>query len=159
MGFSTPKTWAVGDILTASDMNTYVRDNIAFLGATQSQTINTSGVSGGILSSFSDLASGGVGPTVSLNTGTKALVILTAFLETTTDGDTVSMGFAVSGATTIAANVGQCYSTSQQSPIQAGASFTVTGLTAGSNTFTCKYLCPNSAVTASNRNLTVIPLP
>ena len=31
MAWSTPKTWAVGDILTASDMNTYVRDNTNFL--------------------------------------------------------------------------------------------------------------------------------
>lgn len=27
MSWTTPKTWASGDILTASDMNTYVRDN------------------------------------------------------------------------------------------------------------------------------------
>lgn len=27
MAWTTPKTWNVGDLLTASDMNTYVRDN------------------------------------------------------------------------------------------------------------------------------------
>lgn len=27
MAWTTPKTWAVGDVLTAADMNTYVRDN------------------------------------------------------------------------------------------------------------------------------------
>lgn len=32
MAFTTPKTWAVGDILTAADMNTYVRSNAAWLG-------------------------------------------------------------------------------------------------------------------------------
>lgn len=26
--FTTPKTWASGDVLTAADMNTYVRDNL-----------------------------------------------------------------------------------------------------------------------------------
>jgi hypothetical protein len=31
MAYTTPKTWSVGDVLTASDMNTYVRDNAAFL--------------------------------------------------------------------------------------------------------------------------------
>ena len=31
MAYTTPKTWAVGNVLTASDMNTYVRDNAAFL--------------------------------------------------------------------------------------------------------------------------------
>lgn len=27
MSWTTPKTWAVGDILSSADMNTYVRDN------------------------------------------------------------------------------------------------------------------------------------
>lgn len=31
MAWSTPKTWNVGDVLTASDMDTYVRDNTNFL--------------------------------------------------------------------------------------------------------------------------------
>ena len=31
MAWNTPKTWGVGDILTASDMNTYVRDNTDYL--------------------------------------------------------------------------------------------------------------------------------
>ncbi len=31
MAYTTPKTWAVGDVLTAADMNTYVRDNVSFL--------------------------------------------------------------------------------------------------------------------------------
>lgn len=32
MPFTTPKTWAVGDVLTAADLNAYVRDNIKWLG-------------------------------------------------------------------------------------------------------------------------------
>ncbi len=31
MGWTTPKTWAVGDPGTASDLNTYIRDNSAYL--------------------------------------------------------------------------------------------------------------------------------
>ena len=33
MAWNTPKTWSVGDVLTASEMNTYVRDNTGFLNA------------------------------------------------------------------------------------------------------------------------------
>jgi len=33
MPYTTPKTWASGDVLTAADLNTYVRDNVAFLAA------------------------------------------------------------------------------------------------------------------------------
>jgi hypothetical protein len=39
MAWNTPKTWNVGDILTASDMNTYVRDNTAFLNAPPSARV------------------------------------------------------------------------------------------------------------------------
>jgi hypothetical protein len=31
MSWTTPKTWATGEVLTSSDMNTYVRDNTAAL--------------------------------------------------------------------------------------------------------------------------------
>jgi len=32
MSWTTPKTWAVGDVLTAADMNTHVRDNMRWVG-------------------------------------------------------------------------------------------------------------------------------
>lgn len=32
MPWTTPKTWSVGDVLTAADLNTYNRDNIKWLG-------------------------------------------------------------------------------------------------------------------------------
>lgn len=38
MSWTTPKTWIVGDVLTASDMNTYVRDNANALYAVTSIT-------------------------------------------------------------------------------------------------------------------------
>jgi hypothetical protein len=140
-------------------MNTYVRDNISFLGATGFQTINTTGVIFPSNSGFGDLASGGVGPTVAVNTGANALVTLTALLEPSVDGDTVSMGFNVSGATTIAASVSQCLSNSEQAPMQISAAFVVSSLNPGSNTFTCKYECLSCALTAAQRNLIVMPLP
>lgn len=32
MAWTTPKTWTVGDVLSAADLNTYVRDNAKWLG-------------------------------------------------------------------------------------------------------------------------------
>ena len=32
MPWTTPKTWSVGDVLTAADLNTYNRDNVKWLG-------------------------------------------------------------------------------------------------------------------------------
>lgn len=34
MAWTTPKTWAVGELLTAADMNAYVRDNTEYLHTT-----------------------------------------------------------------------------------------------------------------------------
>lgn len=34
MAYTTPKTWTISTLLTAADLNTYVRDNIAFLAMT-----------------------------------------------------------------------------------------------------------------------------
>jgi hypothetical protein len=39
MAWTSPKTWAVGNVLTASEMNTYVRDNTAFLNAPPSTRV------------------------------------------------------------------------------------------------------------------------
>ena len=87
--------------------------------------------------SYTDLAT--AGPAVTLTTGTSAYVKIQ-----TLGADSVSnrqfMSFAVSGATTLAAGA-----TYEIAPTQASNTtpltleFVVTGLTAGSNTFTAKY--------------------
>lgn len=46
--WTTPKTWAVGDILTAADMNTYVRDNTTFLHGNNLHKTTTKTVNGGV---------------------------------------------------------------------------------------------------------------
>lgn len=95
--------------------------------------------------SYTDLAT--VGPTVTITTGTTAIVWISN-RNTNNSGNANNstgnnaMSFAVSGATTIAAadttgiTVPTIHNTQEQS---VGAVFRVTGLTAGSNTFTAKY--------------------
>ena len=108
---------------------------------------------------YTDLAT--VGPTVTITTGTTALVIVscvhTAF---NTNPSTSYMGFAVSGATTIAAadasakgfqNAGGAATTA--------AVFRVTTLNAGSNTFTAKYRLTAGSGAFEGRLLQVIALP
>jgi hypothetical protein len=91
---------------------------------------------------FTDLTT--AGPAVTVTTGTKALVIVGAYLYNTSSGGGGDMGYAVSGATTVAATQTTSLETEGISassfPIFAAsrASF-LTGLTAGSNTFTAKY--------------------
>jgi acetolactate synthase regulatory subunit len=77
--------------------------------------------------------------------------------------------FAVSGATTIAANdaqsvmVGVTGSSTQHADTvqnQVSATYVVTGLTNGNNTFTLNYRSSGGdTITYSNRSIIVIPLP
>ena len=112
---------------------------------------------------FVDLAT--VGPSVTITTGTKALVIISCYLSNATSGGGANMAFAVSGATTIAAdaelsqniNPGGAYVIP---PIQTAQAFIMTTLTAGSNVFTAKYSRESGTGTAnfSRRNISVINL-
>jgi len=92
-------------------------------------------------STFTDLAT--VGPAVTVTTGTKALVIVTAIIGNDTSGQRAYMGFAVSGASSISAadkwSIALTSTGSYAPEIQTSGVFLVTGLTAGSNTFTAKY--------------------
>ena len=90
---------------------------------------------------YTDLTTSG--PAVTVTTGTKALVIITAALYAQGSLQQARMTYAVSGATTIAASDDVCLLIRQtgsdnNQPIRASAASVAT-LTAGSNTFTAKY--------------------
>lgn len=92
---------------------------------------------------YTDLAT--AGPSVTLTTGTKALVILSATMYASGAAET-RMSFSVSGASTIAVDDKWALWGHQQT---AGSSraYLLTGLTAGSNTFTAKYNVSSGSVT------------
>ena len=88
---------------------------------------------------YTDLATSG--PAVTVTTGTKAMVIVTSWIDNNGDaGEAGYMGYAVSGATTVAAtdDTALYHRVWGSSEIRASAASVVT-LTAGSNTFTAKY--------------------
>jgi hypothetical protein len=70
------------------------------------------------------------------------------------------MGFAVSGNTTVAATTAQSIyflSYGGTMAIQASATYLVTGLTTGSNTFTAEYEAGSGTCTYANRSIMVTP--
>lgn len=155
MGYLTPPTFAVNQILTAALMNILSGD-ITDLDA------RTRPTSGGVATgqtttstTYADLAT--VGPTATIVTGTNAMVVVTAEVDTTGGGVAPRMGFAVSGASTIAATDlwGLRVDSSTVVNIQASAVILVTGLVAGSNTFTAKYRVQSGTGTYSNRGILV----
>ena len=105
--------------------------------------------------SYTDLST--AGPAATLTTGTKALVVITTFMEANIGGYNTYAGFAVSGSTTIAAS--DTRGLRAKAGVQVSAVYLLTTLTAGSNTFTMKYKAEaGSTATFSNREIAVIDM-
>jgi hypothetical protein len=105
--------------------------------------------------SYTDLTTSG--PAVTLTTGTKALVIVTARMWNQSADYVAMMSFAVSGATTISASDNNAaYARRGTDTVinRFSTATLVTGLTAGSNTFTTKYRA-DIAGTAAYRERTI----
>jgi hypothetical protein len=165
-------------VFTAAQFNTHVRDNLNETAPAKATAAGQIFVATGVnsiaartptrarvetaettgSSSFTDLAT--VGPSVTVNTGTQAFVIITAAINNNTATVASSASFSVSGATTFAADNTVRIA---RDGIAAGAlvrysAATLFPLTAGSNTFTMKY-STQAATTAtfSVREIIVIP--
>lgn len=147
-------TQSIGDNSTKGASTAYVD---RYLPAAAAVVTNQSTTS----TTYADLAT--AGPGVTITTGTKALVFISATMFNNTGaGNTGYMTVAVSGASTVAAS--DTNSTNGASPgtqfgVPIGRSIIFTGLTAGSNTFTAKYRVDGSTWFYFNRQITVFPLP
>lgn len=113
--------------------------------------------------SFVDLTTPGPAVTVDIGANGMALVIVSRFGDSGTVGARPTMGFDVSGNNTIAPSNAQ----SVWHSVATGASrgmisgvYLLTGLAAGSTTFTAKYKNDTAAnsVTFQDRHIAVIPL-
>ena len=111
--------------------------------------------------SFTDLTTSG--PAVTLTTGTTALITINSYCDNDTGtlgNQQIHMGVAVSGATTLAAS--DDYSASHRlgpNLVSISSTFKLTGLTAGSNTFTTKYRVAGGNGRFQRRSITVVGLP
>lgn len=104
------------------------------LGATVSTAETTSSLT------YTNLAT--TGPSVTIVTGTTAIVVFTANASWNGSGNQFFVAIAVSGATTIAAADADAYSLDEDFAFATqtnAVSVKFTGLTPGSNTFTMKY--------------------
>jgi hypothetical protein len=108
---------------------------------------------------YTDLTT--VGPSVTVQTGAQAFVMIGGRMDDSGGTAQVFIAPAVSGATTIAATDTFACAVSGQAGTQHQAVFAalVTGLTPGINTFTSKYRTAGGTATFSNRTLTVIGVP
>jgi hypothetical protein len=103
--------------------------------------------------SYTDLAT--AGPAVTVTTGTKALVIVTSEQYNNSAGEHARHGYAVSGATTIAATNAEAFVMNNYGRFSA---VSIVTLTAGSNTFTSKYSVNSGTGNFGNRTIFVMNL-
>ena len=133
-----------------------------WVGAPVSATVATS--QGTASTSFTDLAT--AGPTVTITTGTKAIVIVSAGMTNTNAGAYTTMGVDVSSATTIAATdlaslfivTAANYENRASAVLTFGLGGAGGALTAGSNVFRAHYKVSAGTGTFRWRDITVIPI-
>jgi len=101
------------------------------------------------------------GPAATVTTGTKALVLINAEIYNSGVSNKTFVSFDVSGATTSASTDARAIlfnlATANQES-KWGVATVITGLTAGSNTFTAKYRVAGGTGSFANREITVIDL-
>lgn len=178
MAWTTPMTFTSGSVLTAAQLNTYVRDNSNETAAAKATTAGRIFVATGAnaiaervvgsasvvtsqtttSTTFTDLATSG--PATTLTTGTTVIVLLSALLQNSTAGENSQMGFVVSGASSLVADPSRAviYEASNANDLtQMSFALPASGLTAGSNTFTAKYTVSAGTGTFHRRHIVVLP--
>ena len=182
MAWSAPMTAVANATFTAAQFNQYVRDNLNETAPAKATTSGGYFVADGVNSiaerfatgntdlnsgtttstTFTDLTGAAIGPTVTVTTGTMALVFIHGQMGNSGTGS-ARMAYDVSGATTIAAadNRGNAVFGVAGVTIATGTAvlhFGGVALTPGSNTFTAKYRVSSGTGTFSARRISVLPL-
>lgn len=184
MAWTAPMTAVANDIFTAAQFNTNIRDNFLETSPAKATTIGSFFVGTGTNSiaeripatiqagtpgvdetttstTFTSTLSASTGPAVTVTTGTNALVVVTSQLSNDTLNQNSYVGYAVSGATTIASGddkalVVQCDVANHI--LRASHVTMESALTPGSNTFTLQYRSTAASTGKYRvRSLTVIP--
>jgi hypothetical protein len=175
VAWTAPITWT-NAVLTAAQLNQQVRDNLLETAVAKATTANQYPVATGAnalamrrVDSDSALATQNTtstsyttasGPTVTITTGTTAIITLSAYFTIDTNSASAFYSVAVSGATTSASDDSRALTMGRYTAqVLIGATQTVylTGLTAGSNTFTGQIRVTAGTGTFDNRRLVVMP--
>lgn len=180
MAWTAPMTAVAGSTFTAAAFNAHVRDNLQetapakatapsqlFVStgpnaiATRVPTQNYVGTSEATTSTaYADLAT--PGPSVTVTTGTIAIVLFSAAVSTSVSDSASCSSVRVSGASSVAANDAwaiQADGISAGNYIRYAMAHFFTGLVPGVNTFTLQYRVSSSnPATFRQRELSVIPL-
>lgn len=176
MVWTVPKTVATGENLNAAEYNQYIRDNMLETHPAKATSANRgawfcgTGTNEGaeriikqaeVLTSqtttsttYTNLAT--VGPTVTVDTGERALVFLYAFHDNSGSNSSY-MTYEVSGATVSGPSDDRALRRQGTSNMQDMTAHLFLDLKPGSNTFTAKYRVAGGTGTFSIRRIIVMP--
>lgn len=175
MAWVSPMTAVIGGSVRAADFNQYIRDNLLETGPGKSTKTGSWFPSSGVnqisertptgsealgsstttATSYGNLADA-VTTSVTVTTGTFALVILYTNFNSNAVGNRIWTSYAVSGATTSASSDSRALHHSFNGGQRYGGAF-LQALTSGSNTFTMQYRVTAGTGTFSVRRIAVIP--
>lgn len=149
------KVTASGQLVVSTGPNTLAARSVGANRVTGGSQQTTNGTLGDNLTT--------VGPTVTVSTGSAVLVTLTSYIMSTTAQGGGWMGYAISGATTIAASTDRSLRLmSDVASVRSRASAVnwQTGLNVGSNTFKAQYATVTAPQVADfdEREIAVLPL-
>lgn len=153
MTWITPRTYVTGEIVTAAFLN-QTRDDLNALQALRASVATAEGTAS---TTFVDLTTSG--PAITVSTLTEVTVTLTTKIQSNTANEGGMMGVAVSGASTISAVDKWAVGITNAATTRFGvvsATVRVTGLTAGSNTFTAKYRAFAGTCTFTERQMQIV---
>ena len=179
MAWTAPMTAVAGNAFTASQFNTYVRDNLLETAPAKATTAGGYFVATGTnaiaqrvfaqatvttpestaSTTYADLAT--TGPAVTVTTGAQALVMINSNIYNTTADVAAFASVAVSGATSLSASSQWCIRVdgdTDTQPWRLGCSQLFTGLTPGTHTFTMKYKVDANTGFFQDRHIAVLPL-
>ncbi len=179
MAWSAPFTAVSGNVLTAAQLNTNLRDNLNELMPAKATTdgyhfvstgtnaIAERAIAGSEVTTYQSSASttyvdlGTLGPQVTVTTGARALVFFSVNSRHSLADTAAYTSVAVSGATTIAASDNFCIVTDGVPALQALAiskSHYFSTLTSGVNTFSMQHRVNTGTGTWGDRHLAVMVL-
>lgn len=178
MAWTAPKTFTANTVLTAADLNAYLRDNLLETAPAKATTTGSWFVGAGpnqiqervpqlasiaasetcTSSSWGDLET--PGPTVTVNSGVRALIIISAAISSNSLDAQSFVGYTISGATTQIATFDlslQVDGISADKTNRRCQIFMQEDLTPGLNTFTTRYTISSGISTFSDRFIGVWP--
>jgi len=179
MAWSAPMTAVAGSTFTAAQFNQYVRDNLNETAPAKATAASQLFVSTGVnaivarVPSTASLATNETttstsyvnlatpGPSISVATGTIAIVLYACEIANNTNNSLTKCSVEVTGASSVAPSDAWCLSMDGNAAnnYSRGAMCHVfTGLTAGTNTFNIKYAVGSNTGSFKNREINVIPL-